>query len=78
MYYNLLIREKTKELKIMSDIPCGTCDVCEIEKAKYWYGRTNAATCGASDCKKEMDKRYAETCRRVDEEEAFKIEMENY
>ena len=60
----------------MSDKPCGTCDVCKEVPAKYWYGRTSAATCGAGACVEEMDTRYAASCKAIDEEIAFEKQME--
>lgn len=62
----------------MSYKPCGTCDVCKEVPAEAWFGRTNAATCKASSCKNEMNKRYIKSCQEIEAEIAFEKEMEDY
>lgn len=53
-----------------------TCDACRvvypIEKKHLlrWYGNSNCIICDKLECRKEMDRRYEEMCREIDQKRA--------
>ncbi len=52
----------------------GNCDALCGEAARFWYGNTSAATCGAQACLNHMDERYAEHCAAMEAE--FQMERD--
>ena len=56
--------------------PSGKCDSKCGKKAKYWYFDTSAATCGDNSCVKIQDEKYQEHCKKIDEDNDFRNQME--
>lgn len=43
----------------MSEIkPTGTCDICKVKPASYWYGNTSAAICNDNNCRDSIGRKY--------------------
>lgn len=53
-----------------------TCDVCNVvhpveqKHLLHWYGNSNCIICEKPECRKEMDRRYEEMCREMEQKRA--------
>ena len=64
---NSILNEDTKWRKEFDSMKItGTCDndLCDND-AKHWYGNTNQAHCGNSECIKSLNMEYNELARQI-------------
>lgn len=54
--------------------PKGLCDECRARPAKYWFGQTSVALCGAAECEQANDESWERTVAECEQERRWREE----